>query len=416
MGGLSRRAFQITTLTGKDQPPVLLLDAGNLLFKRPTVAHSQELLTAGGLMAIHQRLGYDAVAVGPTDLAAGVEFLKRSGPRDFPWLSANLRDKKGIPIFPATRIIKRGAIDIGILGLTGPQATALGTQVVDWRAVLPEQLDRLGKECQLVIVLSSLPAGDNIEIAKEYPQVQILIAAGQQQPDKALPRVENGTLVTQTLNQGKTLGVLDLDWAPGNGWDMGPAEPHYQPQQKSRFTSAVIQLTKNLPEDPQTAAQIQMIKEQQHTNSQAAAPDHRQNPPGSETEAGLAGFPRCLECHQVQAGYWRTTRHAESYSRLRQQQQNFNVDCLSCHTTQIPLAPGATKAPSFEMLLTVPPGLQAVGCEVCHGPGLAHAATPENVKSRRKVDEKICISCHTKERDPLFDYRQKLPRVSCPAE
>ncbi len=288
MGGLSRKAFQITTLTGQDAPPALLLDAGNLLFKQPTVAHSQELRTAGGLMAIYQQMGYDAVAVGPNDLAAGMEFLKRSEAREFPWLSANLRDKNQAPIFPAARIIDRGGMRIGILGLTGQLAAAsLETKVVDWRSVLPEQLDRLAKECHLVIVLSNLPAGDNVEIAQRYPQVHVLIAAGQQQPGKTLPRVDNGTLVTQTLSQGKNLGVLNLDWVPDNSWDIDRAEERYELQQKSSFTSAVIPLTKNLPEDPQIAAQIQVIKEQRYTGSQgAAAADHRQNSAGSEAEAG----------------------------------------------------------------------------------------------------------------------------------
>ncbi len=418
MGGLSRRAFQITSLTDKDAPPALLLDAGNLLFKRPTVAHSQELRTAGGLMAIYQQMGYDAVAVGPNDLAAGMEFLKRSEAREFPWLSANLRDKNQAPIFPAARIIDRGGMRIGILGLTGQLAAAsLETKVVDWRNVLPEQLDRLAQECHLVIVLSSLPAGDNLEIAQKYPQVHVLIAAGQQQPGETLPRVDNGTLLTQTLSQGKNLGVLNLDWVPDNGWDLDRAEERYDLQQKSSFTSAVIPLTKNLPEDPQIAVQIQAIKKQQYTESQGvAAAGHRQNSAGSGAEAGLAGFPRCQECHQAQARYWQTTRHAGSYSTLRQQQQNFNVDCLPCHTTQIPLSPGASNGPPVEALLVATPGLQAVGCEVCHGPGLDHAAAPENVKPARKVEEKICISCHTKERDPLFDFRQKLSKVSCPTE
>ncbi len=410
MGGLSRRAFQITTLTDKESPPALLLDAGNLLFKRPTVAHSQELSTARGLMAIYQQMRYDAVAVGPNDLAAGREFLNNNGPEDFPWLSANLRDKNDAPIFPASRIVERGGMRVGILGITGQLAAAsLETHVVDWRSVLPEQLDRLAKECHLVIVLSSLPAGDNAEIAEKYREAHVLIAAGQQ--GGTLPRVANGTLVTQTLSQGKNLGVLDLDWLPGSSWGMDRAEQRSELQKRSSFTSAVIPLTKNLPEDPQVAAHIQVIKKQRSADNQAAAaPDPRHNPAGSRAEAGLAGFTRCQECHQAQSRYWQTTRHAGSYSTLRQQQQNFNIDCLPCHATQISLAR------PVEALLTAPADLQAVGCEVCHGLGLAHAAAPESVKPQGRVNEETCISCHTKERDPLFDYRNKLPKVSCPAE
>jgi len=105
MGGLSKKAYQINTLTDKNAPLPLLLDAGNLLFKQPTVAHAQELLTAAGLMEIYQQMAYDAVAVGPYDLAAGIEFLKNGHPQEFPWLSANLTDRQNTPLFPAVKIM-----------------------------------------------------------------------------------------------------------------------------------------------------------------------------------------------------------------------------------------------------------------------------------------------------------------------
>jgi 2',3'-cyclic-nucleotide 2'-phosphodiesterase (5'-nucleotidase family) len=423
MGGLSRKSFQITTLTGKDASSVLLLDAGNLLFKRPTVAHPQELLTASGVMDIYRLMAYDAVAVGPNDLAAGMGFLKKSELKDFPWLSANLRDKNQTPIFPPARIIERGGIRIGIIGLTGQVAAgSLETSVVDWRTVLPEQLDRLSKDCQLVIVLSNLPVEDNAEVVQKYPQVHVLIAAGQQ-PGNVMPRVDNGTLVTQTMNQGKNLGVLNLDWVPGTSWAVNrdlegqiASEKNAQKRQSS-FTSVVIPLTKNLQEDPRIAAQIQHIKEQINTHNQAATTtDTRQNSAGSETFSGLVGFTRCQECHQTQARFWQTTRHAQSYTTLQRQQQNFNGDCLPCHITGNPPASGTSAPAPAEPLPTPSPGLQAVGCEVCHGPGPAHVDSPENIKPPRKVDEKICVSCHTKERDPHFDYRQKITKVSCPAD
>ncbi len=267
MGGLPKRAYQISTLTGNNAPPALLLDAGNLLFKQATVVHSQELLTATGIMEIYQKMAYDAVAVGPHDLAAGIEFLKNGRVADFPWLSANLIDKNNARIFPAVKILTRGSMKIGIIGLTGKiAAKSQEAVVVDWRKVLPEHLQHLKNECQLVIVLSSLSDQDNNELTRQFPQVHLLISADQQLGN-ITPKVDNGTLVTQTMSQGKYLGVLDIDWISGSGWAKNEEERRIATEKGgshplSSFTGNFIPLNKNLPEDRQIAARIEEIKQQ----------------------------------------------------------------------------------------------------------------------------------------------------------
>ncbi len=420
MGGLSKRAYQISTLTGNNAPPAILLDAGNLLFKQATVVHSQELVTAAGIMEIYQKMAYDAVAVGPNDLAAGREFLKNGQTADFPWLSANLTDRNSTRLFPAVKIIKRGAIKIGIIGLTGKIAAKSPDVIItDWRKVLPEHLQRLKNECQLVIVLSSLSGEDNIELARQFPEVHLLIGTDQQQRNIA-PQVDNSTLVTQTMSQGKYLGVLDIDWIPGNGWAKNGEERRIASEKGgshllSSFSGNFVPLTKNLPEDQQITARIEEIKQQIYRHNQkSASPDQQQNTAGNQAVSDLTGSSRCQECHTLQGQFWNTTGHAKAYATLQQQQQNFNLDCLPCHITEDPSSKRTGPTP-MESLLTIPPSLQSVGCEACHGAGLAHADAPGEVKPQRQVKEKTCTACHSKERDPAFDYRQKISKVSCPA-
>lgn len=421
MGGLSKKAYQMTTLTGNNFPPAILLDAGNLLFKHAAVTHSQELLTAAGLMEIYQQMTYDAVAVGPHDLAAGIEFLKNGRVADFPWLSANLIDRNNTRIFPAVKVITRGIIKVGIIGLTGQIATKSQEAIVDdWRKVLPEQLQRLQTEaCQLVVVLSSLSGEDNAELTRQFPQVHLLISADQQQGNLG-PKVDNSTLVTQTMSQGKYLGVLDIDWIPGSGWAKSGEEGRItavkgSAHPRSSFSSNFIPLGKNLPEDRQIAAGIEQIKQQIYKLNQKSAATERQ-PHGAADPSfkGLTGFSLCRECHALQSQFWSSTKHAGAYATLQQRRQNFNLDCLPCHITRNPAPEGAGSSP-LESLLTLPATLQAVGCEVCHGAGLAHAEAPDKVKQQRKVKEKTCTACHSKDRDPAFDYRQKINKVSCPA-
>lgn len=412
MGGLSRKANQISTLgSNNDASPAILLDAGNLLFKQPTIARSQELLTASGMMAVYQQMAYDAVAVGPYDVAAGIAFLKNGKVRNFPWLSANLTDKHHAPIFPGNRILQRGAMRIGVIGLTGQlPKTSQETLVADWRKVLPEQLAEVAKHCQLIIVLSSLSTEENAEIARQYPQANLLITADQRQGNID-PQVDNNTLITQTMSQGKYLGMLNLEWIPGSSW----AKNREQERSTSRYTGNFIALGKNIAEAPQVAALVDQVKDQilAH-NKNTAANAKKLNASDDTAFAGLAGNSSCQECHSRQAEFWGSTRHAQTYTALQQQQQNFNLDCLPCHTTGNRPSQKAA-ATAVEALLAVPPDLQAVGCETCHGAGLAHTKNPKQVKLRGKVEEKTCVVCHTKERDPHFDYRRKIDIVGCPA-
>lgn len=421
MGGLSKKAQQISMLNERDRMPAILLDAGNLLFRRSTISHSQEVVTATGLMHIYQQMAYDAVAVGPNDLAAGLELLRSGQEQGFPWLSANLTDKHRQPLFPAAKIIERGGMKIGIIGLTGqPDTPSQETLVADWRAVLPAQLDRLGREARLTIVLSSLSAQDNAEITRLYPQTQLLITADGQQGNLT-PRVANSTLVTQTMNQGKYLGVLSLDWIPGGTWPSGKQPGPEIPSDKAAtqpacsFSGNFIPLGKHLPEDPRIATLIEDIKAQISAHNRQAADRSRQNGTAVADLGSMTGALRCQECHPRQTEFWLTTAHARSYSTLQQRQQNFNFDCLPCHVTgQAPAGAKATP-PSVEVFLTLPASLQSVGCESCHGPGQAHSQNPQQVNPGKEVMEATCRTCHTRERDPLFNYRQKISRVSCPA-
>ena len=75
--------FQIKKLAGDNKAATVLVDAGNVLFKQPTITYQQELLTAAGLIDLYQDMAYDAVAVGATDLAGGLTFpQQRSGKND----------------------------------------------------------------------------------------------------------------------------------------------------------------------------------------------------------------------------------------------------------------------------------------------------------------------------------------------
>ncbi|HSO10331.1 MAG TPA: hypothetical protein VLR45_10115, partial [Desulfoprunum sp.] len=195
------------------------VDAGNLLFKpKASPATIDEEITATGIMDIQQLMAVDAVAVGPHDLAAGIDLLLAARSKGFPWLSANIVDRNRVPLFAPSLTIKRSGIDIGIIGLTGSGAPLpQGTQLADWREILPRQLRHLAQSSDMVIVLSTLSPAENVEMIKQHPEIDILITADHSQGNIA-PTITGRTLTTQTQSQGKYLGHLVINWLPGHPW------------------------------------------------------------------------------------------------------------------------------------------------------------------------------------------------------
>lgn len=469
MGGLPKKSFQIKAVAEKEKERPLTLDTGNLLFKPKWTLHPQDKIIATGIIGIYTAMQYDAVAVGPHDIIAGLDFLIESQKNGVPWLSANILDRTKKPIFKPSIIVKRAGLKIGIIGLSAPAnlMTANAT-VADWRDILPGQVTNLSKSCDLVILLSTLSDQDNSEIIRDYPMIHILITANRQKGN-IIPKVVNNTLITQTYSQGKYLGVLSIDWKPSRLWvknldqenlrltdrlnvidrqiarreklktqEALPSTEELQQLKAERddiikhiasveeqlaveksskesystFEYSFIALNKELPDDPQIVDRVKRIKEAIETGSQGTFVSEVQPVAIANTsQKKLAGFPTCASCHQAQTTFWKTTKHAIAYQVLAEKKQNFNLDCLSCHVTLSSI--NAREAGTD--LAHLPPALQAVGCESCHGPGQDHADNPNKVLPRRQVEERTCRACHTKDRSPGFDFNSFLSKVACPA-
>src|SRR5262249_7953154 len=99
-GGLARRKGVIDRL--REQGPILMLDAGNALFKVPAGVDAAAKVRAEFLLKTMGTLGTVAMPAGLRDLAAGVDFLKKTAESaGVRVLSVNLTSK-GKSLFPAS--------------------------------------------------------------------------------------------------------------------------------------------------------------------------------------------------------------------------------------------------------------------------------------------------------------------------
>jgi hypothetical protein len=119
----------------------------------------------------------------------------------------------------------------------------------------------------------------------------------------------------------------------------------------------------------------------------------------------FAGADACAECHEYLVTEWKATRHARAFDTLKKKSRETLPACQKCHVT------GFDKTGGFvDQELT--PGLAGVQCEACHGAATTHAANHENRKYLvTKPSESLCRECHTKVKDPKFNYQNKIRLV-----
>jgi hypothetical protein len=468
----------IEKLRAETQQPLIVVDAGNLLFKNALsgtdATNTTALIAAHGIVRAYQAMAYDAVAPSSNDLSAGPAFFRQSSDLSFPWVSANLYDQNANLFFPPHIIKKAGGLTVGIIGLTGSDGNSIeGFVVGDWRKALETELNVLEKSCDIFVVLSNLDVLENNEIQSNFSKIDIIVAADKRAANLN-PTMSHNSLLVQSGARGKYLGKLDITGHGEGNWLSASSQSPDQRKMKldsiDRQLSKLSQLEKQQSNTVQDVSQKiarlrsyrQIISDQLEQQSAESGKGETQpsksfkssflpvNPAISKGDVGaivldikgsinafnryrraglqaddavlrvalqkdeIVGTTSCFSCHEEQTKFWKKTRHANAYTTLSLQGQSFNLQCLPCHVTS-----GNVRASSNEsellFLLSLDIDRQTIGCEVCHGPGNDHLTSPGQGTLVRLPPEEICTQCHTPDRDNNFDYPEKLAAIACPA-
>lgn len=188
----------------------LLLDAGNFLGADAELDSSVQVIT------LMNKMGYDAVNIGPAELAGGVAYLETLVPyMAMPLLNANYRfDSKILSKAVVPHItLNYGKFKIGVTGI-GANLSLPGVKVLDPISVLSNISSTLKNihHCDLVICLSHLGEPENSdyvnrEMATESANVDMIIAGKNHKEANGLKVLRNvkGDEVFITNNQSRGL-------------------------------------------------------------------------------------------------------------------------------------------------------------------------------------------------------------------
>ncbi len=479
MGGLSKKVFQIKSLSTGSPDNILLLDSGNLLFKRGRIGHgpNQDRLTAKAIIQAYKDIGYDAVGVGPLDLAGGIDLLLKSQAQGFPWVSANITDSRGNPFFRQWVQRSFGGKEVAITSvMPSPVMQTPGITVVPWKERLGNLIPAMRKknDTAMIIVLSSLSSKENDLLAQSFPEVSLIIASDSKKGNISPTKV-NKSLLCQTARQGKYQGLLSIEFGQNNSWGEDSAKelaalqnrlgslnwqlkrienkkPGTKNDEKLKatvkrlnrekkvmlgkisalkadiddenrngrvtnsFSYRFIGLESRLPNDIETEAKLENLGRAIRKLNKEARDMARKKKASNRKSAdhNITGFKVCATCHAEQAFFWENTQHATAYQTLVNKNKNLDLDCLPCHVT-LDLRNRDFSQISKESLLSFPPELVSVGCETCHGTGKKHSINQQTFKMVKIPGQKICLKCHTPDHDDAFNYDEKIMAISCPA-
>lgn len=455
-GGLQ---FEASIYDRMTTAPAMRLDAGDWANVNVGESPFDAMKTRYVLRAL-ALMNFDAVNVSLNDAQLSDEyfrFMREKQPKELPPLiSANIyrRDRPGQLAFAPYRILNKTLVSgqqitIGITGVTelpaafqltedltqklqalktaapGDQprgaemaketaAGASGHTLQPAEVALDPVLSELRPQVELLVVLYSGDLAAARRLAQRFPQIDLLLINGglnDHLSGQAGYELEGGVLLMLAPNHlGREIAMLSLQQESVASW---------KPAAGAQVQGLAV--NQDFPARADMLALIEAFKKETQTIQVKL--------PGPEVKSLYAGAHQCQFCHKEAYQSWRATRHSRAMQTLVDRNQQFNPECVKCHTTGYQQSNGfyaAGHGPSQPM--------QGVQCEVCHGPAKEHAEMqltilsggerwmrPEDFEEykkqaqssqpKRRTGEQTCLGCHTPENDGQFAFGKKLKLV-----
>ncbi len=221
-GGLARRAAWIKEM-GEKEKGVILLDAGDLFFKKFSGSHAEgetEKLSqkAHLILKSFELMGYHAIGIGDDDLSLGKKFLlELSKTSHVPFLSSNVIDgDSGKPLFRRYVVKEVNGLKIGVFSLLSPDVFLRPSDprkkdliFGDPVETAKEMIKELRPQTDLIILLSHLGYPKDVELAQKTQGIHIIIGA-HTGIHLSNPPVFKNTIILQTSSKGMYAQKLNL--------------------------------------------------------------------------------------------------------------------------------------------------------------------------------------------------------------
>lgn len=360
------------------------------------------------------RFGYDAAALGETDLAFGLDaIVEDAREAGLKIVCANVYRKTAAegsepprvrvepePVFPPYRIVEKGGIRFGIVAALSPavknakvaaetgEIEALTYVIRSPGPVLEEIVPIVKERSDFVVLLAHMSKAELDSVLVSVPGVDMVLLGHSGKPQVTMEPTEvQGVPVYMASHQGQYLGraVLSFDG------DRTLREK----------TNEIRLLDAAVPDDPEVAALVAEFEEENRRQQKEIFVQQELTHTGpSDIYLGVAA---CRRCHAGAFDAYTRTGHAQAYKTLSAVHMHRDSGCLPCHSTGYGAAGGFAGARVPGALVD----LIDVQCEACHGPARDHSRDGRYLETARNS----CAQCHTAEQDPDFDYATEWEKI-----
>ena len=389
LGGFPRRDSMIQQLAVKGKT-LLPVANGDLI---DDASRQSELKAEIGFAALKE-MGYAAYNIGEQDLLLGIDRLKYlQGASGIPFLSVNLfhgESRAFQPFVLHTVNLQGNEMQIAIVGVLSQSfEIQVENAEADLRlenpiAVLTDLVEKLDQATDLIVLLAHADLAESETLASTFPQIDVVVSGHEIEELQEDPVFVEKTVILNTGTKGKAFGQLDIRWS-----DDG-AVPDYEFQ--------ALPLSERLPDSPRMVELLTLY--QQMLTSENLSVDLEREPPA--TGGMYVGSASCKGCHAEAYAIWKESKHAHAYQTLVSHGHAADPECLTCHTVGFGFQTGFVN-------METTPSLPDVGCENCHGVGSNHVKNPQ--KGYGQVTQADCLTCHTTQNSPKFDYEFYLPKI-----
>ena len=389
LGGFPRRDSMIQQLAVKGKT-LLPIANGDLI---DDASRQSELKAEIGFAALKE-MGYAAYNIGERDLLLGIDRLKYlQGASGIPFLSANLfhgESRAFQPFVLHTVNLHGNEMQIAIVGVLSQSfEIQVENAEADLRlenpiAVLTDLVGSLEEAADLIVLLAHADLAESEALASAFPQIDVVVSGHDQEELHEDPVFVEKAVLLNTGTKGKAFGQLDIRWSDDR------AVPDYEFQ--------ALPLSERLPDSPRMVELLMLY--QQMLLAENLSVDLEREPPA--TGGMYVGSASCKGCHAETYAIWKKSKHAHAYQTLVSHGHAADPECLTCHTVGFGFQTGFVN-------METTPSLPDVGCENCHGVGGNHVKNPQ--KGYGQVTKADCLTCHTTQNSPKFDYEFYLPKI-----
>ncbi len=417
-GGVGRRATAFAKLR-HSEPRLILLDAGSTFTRARSSADTSYLTREEQVVYLRAMasMGYQAVALGETELMQGDSYLRNVIARaPTPFVASNVEFDGPVP-FRRWRSLRVHGLSIAVLGiLEQPSLTdhqdlleegLHALRLLDPVKSLRQVIQGLHPHPDVIVVLGNIKPMSIRRLVHELPDIDVVISTSDELPlgvRKTPTILVNGSETKQDL--GGFLGNTLVAYSSISRYGFTTLEVGVDSLGRITDTNTLYHyLYENIPDRPDIRQMLDIFYDRIGRTEKAQYSVSPLQDPDFGAAAGYVGASACAKCHSSEFNQWLGTPHSSAFKTLLDRHRNYQPRCVVCHVVGYGTPDGYRIGSTGEHLANVQ-------CEACHGPGVRHVTAPSNGNIRRRVPEAVCLMCHTPDHSDRFVYGERIPFVA----